>query len=57
MKFIYFFFRILFFYFLFVAAFRLIIFLIKYFFKRNASKDKTYSRKENIIDAEYEEIE
>lgn len=66
MQFIYFVFRILFFYFLFVSALKLIIFLVRIFFaKKNAqnrnrkSNPKTgrYSKKENIIDVEFEEIE
>jgi hypothetical protein len=66
MQFIYFVFRILFFYFLFVSALKLIIFLVRIFFAkknaRNQSKKSSpetgsYSKKENIIDVEFEEIE
>jgi hypothetical protein len=53
---------------LFALAFRLVVLLIKYFFQKKrksyqarkkgqGSEKKSYSQKENIIDAEYEEIE
>lgn len=68
MGFIHFFFKILFYYFLFIIIFRMVIFLFRYFLGKK--KDKRYGRyqsrrkrkdnystKEKIIDAEFEEIE
>jgi len=66
MRFIYTFLRILFFYFVFVALIRLLLFFFRYFFSWRR-KAHSYNRKktgksrktkeENIVDAEYEEVE
>jgi hypothetical protein len=66
MGFVRIFFKVLFFYFIFIIGFRLIVFLLRYFFlkkgidnrtKNNSSNKDNYSKKSNIIDAEFEEIE